>query len=68
MITHLYSALLRLYPRKFQVEFGDEMQSVFEEIVEMKSGHRPEFFLLFYELRDLPSNLLKAYAAERPQG
>jgi len=68
MISKIYAILLHLYPRRFQAEFGEEMQSIFKEILKAQSGHQPTFFLLLHELHDLPGNLLNAYASERPQG
>jgi hypothetical protein len=33
LLSHLYAALLRLYPRSFRAEFGAEMRAVFAEAV-----------------------------------
>ena len=67
VLTWFYATLLRLYPRRFRAEFGDEMQSVFNEAICDKSGRR-SVLLFLRELCDLPSSLLEAYAANRLLG
>ncbi len=61
VLTRLYATLLRLYPRRFRAEFGEEMQSVFNEAICGRSGRRSTLHFL-RELHDLPGSLLEAYA------
>lgn len=67
VLTWLYAILLRLYPRRFRAEFGDEMQSVFSEALCDRSGRR-SVLLFLREVHDLPSSLLEAYAADWSRG
>lgn len=55
----LYGGLLRLYPRKFQQEFREEMLGVFANAVTAarRTGALALLQLLFFELLDLPFNL-----------
>jgi hypothetical protein len=59
----LYACLLRLYPRSFVAEFGDEMRAVFEEMVARAARHG--FFVLagaiLRELLGAPLALLRAH-------
>jgi hypothetical protein len=60
----LYAALLRLYPRAFRAQFGEEMQSVFGEALTEAAEHgRAEVFLM-REWRDALPSLAAAYAQE----
>ncbi len=62
----LYSGLLRLYPRKFQQEFGEEMQGVFASAVNqaLRAGPRALLQLLFFEMLDFPVSLAIEYASQ----
>ena len=59
LMEGIYSGLLRLYPRKFQQEFGDEMQVVFAFAVKeaLSTGPLALLQLLFFEMLDFPFNL-----------
>ena len=65
MILRLYAILLKLYPRQFRADFGDEMQTVFAEAL----IEHPSAFLF---LRDQGRRLLwpgqDAYANLQVQG
>lgn len=61
MITRIYSALLRFYPRRFQFEFGAEMQSVFEEAYTTQQNWAGKGLLFLREFRELPGSILNAY-------
>ena len=61
MITRLYTALLRLYPRQFRAEFCEEMMTVFEETLSSSSGLHMRVSIILHELRDLPGNLIDVY-------
>ena len=61
MIFHLYTVLLRLYPRQFRAEFGNEIQVVFEEAFSAQQDWASIALLLLRELRELPGSLLNAY-------
>ena len=56
LLSHLYAALLRLYPRSFRAEFGAEMRAVFAEAVVGAAGRGWASLvgLLLRELRDWP--------------
>jgi hypothetical protein len=58
-----YTQVLRLYPKEFRAEFGDEMQSVFDAAIRDRSGHQSMLHFLL-ELRDFPGSLLQAYATD----
>jgi uncharacterized membrane protein YjfL (UPF0719 family) len=55
----MYGGLLRLYPRKFQTEFREEMQVVFDSAVKdaVGVGTFSLLRLLFFELLDFPISL-----------
>lgn len=61
-IELLYSLLLRLYPARFRLEFGPEMQEVFEESFRAHYKQSSQAGLLVFarELIHLPSSLLFA--------
>ena len=61
MLIRFFAALLRLYPRQFHANFGEEMQAVFEEAISTQQDWKGEAYLFLRELRDLPSSLLDAY-------
>ena len=68
MIIRLYAALLRLYPRQFQSEFGEEMRAVFEEVAQRQIERGTKLSLFFREMIDLPGSLLGAYTTGWLQG
>jgi hypothetical protein len=58
-ITRVYGLLLRLYPRQFRVEFGDEMQCVFADLVNdaAKRGLTAVLMVCAREMWELPRNV-----------
>jgi hypothetical protein len=65
---HLYRILLRLYPRRFNAEFGDEMEGVFADLVSETAAHsrRALFQLLWVELSHLPGEALRQHLINKP--
>lgn len=61
MIIRFYAALLRLYPRQFRAQFGDEMMTVFVQAIEDNNRTGKAFRFFLRELRDLPLNLARAH-------
>gem|GEM_PF-838782 len=63
LLTHLYGLLLRTYPRRFGIEFGEETQDVFATAVDdaIIEGRPPLSVLFFRELRDWPVALWREY-------
>ncbi len=59
LMVGIYGRLLRLYPRKFQEEFREEMQGVFVSAVKgaVRIGTLALLQLLFFEMLDFPVNL-----------
>lgn len=57
-VTRVYALLLRLYPRAFRDEFGDEMQTVFADAVQeaMRTGPLALARLCWREWRELLVN------------
>ena len=66
LLVSLYGGLLRLYPRKFQQEFRDEMQGVFASAVKEATitGTLAFLQLLFFEMLDFPVSLAIEYASQ----
>lgn len=58
-----YAATIRLYPRGFRAEFGEEMQAVFAEAMAEAGGAGAIGIAALWlrELRDLPVSLLRAH-------
>jgi hypothetical protein len=56
-----YTQSLKLYPKEFRTDFGDEMRAVFVQAIEAcaGSGKAPRFLLC--ELKDLPGSLLRQH-------
>lgn len=65
MIPRFYAALLRFYPRRFRSEFGEEMQSVFEEAVTGSPARGRMLSLFLRELRDLPGSVFREHLRAR---
>lgn len=63
LLTLNYRLLVRLYPRRFWEEFGEEMTAVFTEAVTEIIQTKPLRLLIFCgrELRDYPLTLLREY-------
>jgi hypothetical protein len=59
--ARLYAALLRLYPRPFCAEFGEEMAAVFAEAMNEAAGRGRLASYLLRELRDVPQALAAAH-------
>ncbi len=66
LLRQIYRQLLRLYPRPFRDEFGEEMTSIFATSVAEKSHRGTRTLTRFFikELMDLPSSLAVAYWSE----
>ena len=62
--ARLYAVLLRLYPRAFRAQFGEEMQSVFGEALTEAAGQDRAGMFLLREWRDALPSLAAAYAQE----
>ena len=62
-LIQLYALLLHLYPRQFQTAYGQEMLSVFTEVITTESEIKSVTFFL-RELIDLPGSVLSIYAAQ----
>jgi len=62
-ITRAYGLLVRLYPRAFRAEFGEEMRAVFAEVVAEAAGYGRMALIgvSWRELRDCPRNLLSIH-------
>jgi len=62
-ITRVYGLLLRLYPRQFRVEFGDEMQSVFTDAVNdaARRGLAAVLIVCAREVWELPRNVVREH-------
>ena len=64
-ITRFYASLLRLYPGKFRSEFGEEMQSVFNEAASEAASNKKMLVMVFLrEILDLPVNLIREHWRE----
>ena len=63
LITRVYGLLLRLYPRQFRVEFGDEMQCVFADAVNdaAKRGLAAALTVCAREMWELPCNVVREH-------
>ncbi len=63
MITHFYRTLLCLFPRRFRSDFGEEMQSVFAEVLfQAKSeGSSSLVKAVLLELGSLPGAALRQH-------
>ncbi len=63
LLTHLYALLLRLYPRRFRAEFGEEMHAVFAEAVREAAGRDAASLIkvCLQEIKDFPMSLLHEY-------
>ena len=67
-ITRLYTRFLRLYPDKFRSEFGEEMQSVFNEAANEAAPDKKTLEMVFLrEILDLPVNLIREHWRELVQ-
>jgi hypothetical protein len=66
-IAQVYSRLIKLFPLKFQAEFGEEMQVVFSEIVAAAAG-RGNLALAVAcsrEMMDFPILLVHSHLEEK---
>ncbi len=70
LLTALYNASLRLFPVRYQDEYGEETKDVFAEACrEAAAGSkRPLWRLALREARDLPVNLIREHLAEFKRG
>jgi len=64
----LYSALIRLYPREFRLEFEDELHSVFMALAQdaASAGALALTVFCLRELRDFPINLIRTHLEKNP--
>lgn len=69
LLTQVYSALLRLYPSRFRIEFTDELQSVFSDAMSeaARQGKRKLAIAFLRELRDLPGAALREHWLQRSE-
>lgn len=67
LLLWLYIRLLNLYPQQYQVEYGQELQTVFSLAVaeSARQGTRAIVKLGLRELRDLPGALIREHRRER---
>jgi hypothetical protein len=67
MIARFYTALLRLYPRQFRTEFGNEMQDVLAQTMKDATERGLWAMMIVYlrELRDLPGSVLQEHLRAR---
>jgi hypothetical protein len=69
-IAKIYGLLLRLFPRDFRNEFGEEMEDVFTSTLEeaAKTGTTLVVRACFFELFDLPGNLAVEHLSNLRKG
>jgi hypothetical protein len=69
-VAKIYGMLLRLYPREFQSEFREEMEDVFTATLEeaAKTSTTLVIQACFYELFDLPGNLVIEHLSNLRKG
>jgi hypothetical protein len=69
-VVKVYGLLLRLFPRDFRNEFRDEMEDVFTSNLEdaAKTGATLVVRACFFELFDLPGNLLVEHLSSLRKG
>jgi len=67
VLTRLYGLLLKLYPRAYQAEYGEELQSVFDMTVNetIQRGGLSVIRMSLRELRDLPGAIALEHWRER---
>jgi hypothetical protein len=65
-VSKAYRILLRLYPFRFQEEYGEEMLGIFRQLC--RDGEKISGWsvgkLVLREVWDLPRNLLREYLSE----
>jgi hypothetical protein len=66
-VRGLYSLLLRLFPRAYRAEYGDELQTVFDSSLDdaMRSGKLETVRVTLRELVNLPQAILYEHLRER---
>jgi hypothetical protein len=69
-LTKIYSLLLRLFPREFQLEFREEMEDVFAASLTEASKTSPTLVVraCLFELFDLPGNLVLEHLSHLRKG
>jgi hypothetical protein len=67
ILTRLYGLLLKLYPRAYQAEYGEELQAVFNMTVTdtVQRGGLSVVSMSLRELRDLPGAIALEHLRER---
>jgi hypothetical protein len=65
-LLSIYAWLMKLYPSRYQREFGEERQEVFALALEetIPRGYRALFRLVLYELHDFPASAIRANIRE----
>lgn len=56
-----FAQVLRLYPKEFRVDFGDEMSTVFLQAIAAHAGTGQALSFFLRELKDLPGSLLRQH-------
>lgn len=67
VLVWIYSRLLRLYPRQYRAEYGEELQTVFS-LVANETAQQGAFSVIrlgWRELRDLPGAAIRQHWQER---
>ena len=59
-VITIYAWLLKLYPRHFRAEFGNEMRAVFALMV-AEASQRDQLFICLKELRELPFHIVQEH-------
>lgn len=66
MLIELYSSLLRLYPRSYRDEFGEELGAVSLAARDAANqGALAPLWLVWREIRDLPGAVVREHLAKR---
>ncbi|MEA5076956.1 MAG: hypothetical protein VB013_00165 [Anaerolineaceae bacterium] len=65
-VVNVYESLLKLYPVRFQKEYGEEMIAVFRKAYSEAANFSfgAKMRLILHELRDLPVNVIKEHWSE----
>jgi len=63
VIITVYAQILRLYPRPFRTQFGDEMQAVFAQLLNSAAHRNLQAFIAvcLREARDLPQQIVREH-------
>ncbi len=63
ILSRIYRGLVRLYPRSYRADFGDELVEVFDQALReaAEDGSRTAALQVWRELRDLPGVLIRTH-------